>query len=214
MEPPSGRKSKSNSTFSASVNFSSSSYERSNINNLYNSQLLTQNTKTSSISYSRSFPDIGLTLSGTTNIAQVMSDSSVSVTLPDLNITLSTLFPFKRKHTAGDERWYEKISIKYTGRFTNSIRTNDKHLFKAGISAWKHDMTHNIPVSATFTLFNYLQISPSVNYTERWYTRKVNKTYNPEKRRLEATANDSINDLQGLRLFGKYQPQHPFIWYV
>ena len=80
-----------NSTFSASVNFSSSSYERSNINNLYNSQLLTQNTKTSSISYSRSFPDIGLTLSGTTNIAQVMSDSSISVTLPDLNITLSSL---------------------------------------------------------------------------------------------------------------------------
>lgn len=206
-----------NSTFSASVNFSSSSYERSNINNLYNSQLLTQNTKTSSISYSRSFPDIGLTLSGTTNIAQVMSDSSVSVTLPDLNITLSTLFPFKRKHTAGDERWYEKISIKYTGRFTNSIRTNDKHLFKAGISAWKHDMTHNIPVSATFTLFNYLQISPSVNYTERWYTRKVNKTYNPEKRRLEATANDSINGFYRVydysasislntRLYGMYKP--------
>ena len=107
-----------NSTFSASVNFSTSSYERSNINNLYNSQLLTQNTKTSSISYSRSFPDIGLTLSGTTNIAQTMRDSSIAVTLPDLNITLSRLFPFKRKKAAGAERWYEKISVSYTGRLT------------------------------------------------------------------------------------------------
>ncbi len=88
-----------NTTFSASVNFSTSSYERSNINNLYNSQLLTQNTKTSSISYSRSFPDIGLTLSGTTNIAQTMRDSSIAVTLPDLNISLSRLFPVQTQES-------------------------------------------------------------------------------------------------------------------
>ena len=42
----------------------------------------------------------GLTLSGTTNIAQTMRDSSIAVTLPDLNITLSRLFPFKRKKAA------------------------------------------------------------------------------------------------------------------
>lgn len=90
-----------NATFSASVNFSTSSYERTNIGNLYNSQLLTQNTKTSSISYSRTFPDIGLTLSGTTNISQTMKDSSVAITLPDLNITLTRRFPFKRKKQSG-----------------------------------------------------------------------------------------------------------------
>ena len=182
-----------NSTFSASVNFSTSSYERSNINNLYNSQLLTQNTKTSSISYSRSFPDIGLTLSGTTNIAQTMRDSSIAVTLPDLNITLSRLFPFKRKKAAGAERWYEKISISYTGRLTNSIRTKDDRLFKTGISGWENAMNHNIPISATFTLFKYLQVNPSVNYTERWYTRKINQTYNEETGRLEQNLNDTIN---------------------
>ena len=182
-----------NSTFSASVNFSTSSYERSNINNLYNSQLLTQNTKTSSISYSRSFPDIGLTLSGTTNIAQTMRDSSIAVTLPDLNITLSRLFPFKRKKAAGAERWYEKISVSYTGRLTNSIRTKDDRLFKTGISGWENAMNHNIPVSATFTLFKYLQVNPSVNYTERWYTRKINQTYNEETGRLEQNLNDTIN---------------------
>lgn len=182
-----------NSTFSASVNFSTSSYERSNIGNLYNSQLLTQNTKTSSVSYSRSFPDMGLTLSGTTNIAQTMRDSSIAVTLPDLNITLSRLFPFKRKKAAGAERWYEKISVAYTGRLTNSIRTHDDRLFKAGLSEWENAMNHNIPVSATFTLFKYLQVSPSVNYTERWYTRKVNREYNMETRRLDESLSDTIN---------------------
>ena len=206
-----------NSTFSASVNFSTSSYERSNINNLYNSQLLTQNTKTSSISYSRSFPDIGLTLSGTTNIAQTMRDSSIAVTLPDLNITLSRLFPFKRKKAAGAERWYEKICVSYTGRLTNSIRTKDDRLFKTGISGWENAMNHNIPVSATFTLFKYLQVNPSVNYTERWYTRKINQTYHEETGRLEQNLNDTINGFYRVsnysaslslstKLYGMYKP--------
>ena len=206
-----------NTTFSASVNFSTSSYERSNINNLYNSQLLTQNTKTSSISYSRSFPDIGLTLSGTTNIAQKMRDSSIAVTLPDLNITLSRLFPFKRKKAAGAERWYEKISIGYTGRLTNSIRTKDDHLFKAGLSSWENAMNHNIPISATFTLFKYLQVNPSVNYTERWYTRKINQHYNEDTHRLESLPGDSLNGFYRVsnysaslalstKLYGMYKP--------
>ncbi len=206
-----------NSTFSASVNFSTSSYERSNIGNLYNSQLLTQNTKTSSVSYSRSFPDMGLTLSGTTNIAQTMRDSSIAVTLPDLNITLSRLFPFKRKRAAGEERWYEKISVSYTGRLTNSIRTKDNLLFKTGISGWENAMNHNIPISATFTLFKYLQVSPSVNYTERWYTRKMDKTYNRETGRLDENLNDTINGFyrvsnysasisMSTKLYGMYKP--------
>ena len=206
-----------NSTFSASVNFSTSSYERSNINNLYNSQLLTQNTKTSSISYSRSFPDIGLTLSGTTNIAQTMRDSSIAVTLPDLNISLSRLYPFKRKKAAGAERWYEKISLSYTGRLTNSIRTKDDRLFKAGLSEWENAMNHNIPISATFTLFKYLQVNPSVNYTERWYTRKINQQYNEDTHKLEALPGDSLNGFYRVsnysaslslstKLYGMYKP--------
>ncbi|MCE9106695.1 putative LPS assembly protein LptD [Bacteroides pyogenes] len=206
-----------NTTFSASVNFSTSSYERSNIGNLYNAQAMTQNTKTSSISYSRSFPDIGLTLSGTSNIAQTMRDSSIAVTLPDLNITLNRLFPFKRKKAAGAERWYEKISVSYSGRFTNSIRTKDDRLFKAGISDWEHSMNHNIPVSATFTLLKYIQLSPSVNYTERWYTRKVNQIYNPEKNALDPALKDTINGFyrvanysaslsMSTKLYGMYKP--------
>ncbi len=163
-----------NSTFSASVNFSSSSYERQNIGNLYNSQAMTQNTKTSSVSYSRSFPDQNLTISATGNIAQNMRDSSIAVTLPDLNISLSTIFPFKRKQVVGDERWYEKIQLRYTGRMKNSITTKDDQLFKKNlIRDWDNGMQHDIPISATFTLFKYFNLTPSVNYTERWYTRKV-----------------------------------------
>ena len=163
-----------NSTFSASVNFSTSSYERTNINNLYNSQLMSQGTKTSSVSYSRSFPDQNLTISSTFNIAQTLRDSSVAITLPDLNIALSRIYPFKRKKAVGDERWYEKISMSYTGRLTNSITTKDDKLFKSNlVNDWNNGMSHTIPVSATFTLFKYFNVTPSFNYTERWYTKKV-----------------------------------------
>jgi len=147
-----------NSSFSASVNFSSSSYERTNIGNMYNAQAMTQNTKTSSISYSRNFPDQKLSIAATGNIAQSMKDSSIAVTLPDLNITLSTIFPFKRKNAVGNEKWYEKISLRYSGRLSNSITTKDDLLFKSNlVKDWKNGMKHEIPISATFTFVQVLQ---------------------------------------------------------
>ena len=205
-----------NSTFSASVNFSTSSYESSNINNLYNSQAMTQNTKTSSVSYTRTFPDQHLSISATANIAQTMRDSSIAVTLPDLNISLSTIFPFKRKHQVGEERWYEKISLSYTGRMKNSINTKDNLLFKSNlIKDWENGMQHDIPISATFTLFNYFNITPSVNYTERWYTRKIKRGWDEQRNRevntdtvygfhrvYDYNASLSINT----KIYGMYKP--------
>lgn len=170
-----------NSTFSASVNFATSSYEKSNLNSYYDPNQYSQNTKTSSVSYSRNFPDQKLMISGTFNIAQTMKDSSLAITLPDLNIALSRIYPFKRKKAFGDERWYEKISLQYTGRLSNSIQTKDNLIFKSNIiKDWRNGMSHNIPVSATFSLFKYINISPSFTYNEKWYTQKVNQSYDPE----------------------------------
>jgi lipopolysaccharide assembly outer membrane protein LptD (OstA) len=209
-------KARPNQSFSASVNFSSSSYEKSNINNLYNSQALTQNTKTSSISYSRTFSDIGLTLSGTANIAQTMRDSSISMTLPDLNISLSRLYPFKRKKQVGAERWYEKISLQYTGRFTNSIKTKDDQLFKSNlIKDWENAMQHTIPVSATFQVLKYFNFTPTFNYTERWYTRRYDAVYDEEKKSwvqndtvygFNRVANYNFSMSLNTKLYGMYKP--------
>jgi lipopolysaccharide assembly outer membrane protein LptD (OstA) len=209
-------KARPNQSFSASVNFSSSSYEKSNINNLYNSQALTQNTKTSSISYSRTFSDIGLTLSGTANIAQTMRDSSISMTLPDLNISLSRLYPFKRKKQVGAERWYEKISLQYTGRFTNSIKTKDDQLFKSNlIKDWENAMQHTIPVSATFQVLKYFNFTPTFNYTERWYTRRYDAVYDEEKKSwvqndtvygFHRVANYNFSMSLNTKLYGMYKP--------
>ena len=122
-----------NSTFSANVNFATSSYDRRNLSSLYNPAQFSNNTKTSSVSYSRTFPSIGLNISSTFNVTQNTRDSSLSVTLPDMNISLNRIYPFKRKKAAGEERWYEKISFQYTGRMTNSINTKDNLIMKQGL---------------------------------------------------------------------------------
>lgn len=167
-----------NSNFSASVNFATASYERSNLSSLYNPVLNSQSMRTSSVSYSYTFPNIGLSLSTTMNVAQNMQDSTLSLTLPNLSVSLSKKYPFKRKKRAGDERWYEKISLSYSGQMSNSISTKEDKVLKSNlVKDWRNGFKHNIPVSATFQLFGFLNITPSFNYTERWYFKKINQEW-------------------------------------
>ncbi len=173
-------------TFSASVNFATSSYERNNLTSMYNPESYTQSNRTSSISYSKSFNSIGLTLSGTFNLAQNMRDSSLSVTLPTLNISLARFNPFKRKKQVGKERWYEKISMSYTGTLTNSINCKENEIMHMNlIKDWRNGMRHQVPVSASFTILNYINVTPSFNFTDRMYTDKIKRTWNPETGRTE-----------------------------
>ena len=166
------------SSLAASVNFASSSYERNNMGSLYNPQTLTQSTRTSSVSWSTTFSSIGLSLSSTANLNQNMRDSSIALTLPDLNINISRFYPFKRAHAAGAERWYEKISVSYTGQISNSINTKEDRLFRSNlIKDWRNGMQHRIPVSGSFTLFNYINVTPSFNFTDRMYTNKVTRSW-------------------------------------
>ena len=167
------------SSLAASVNFATSSYERNNLNSLYNPQTLSQTTRTSSVSWGTNFSSIGLSLSATANLNQNMSDSSIALTLPDLNISLSRFYPFKRRHAVGAERWYEKIAVSYTGQISNSINTKEDRLFHSNlIKNWRNGMQHRIPISGSFTLFNYINVNPSFNFTDRMYTNKVTRSWN------------------------------------
>lgn len=169
------------SSLSASVNFASTSYERNNLTSMYNPQSYTQSLRTSSVNWSTTFSSIGMTLSGSANLSQNRIDSTVSLTLPDLNISVSRFYPFKRKHMAGKERWYEKISMSYTGQLSNSIDTKEEMLFKSNlIKDWRNAFQHNIPINANFTLFNYININPSFNFTDRMYSNKVMKSWDEQ----------------------------------
>ena len=170
------------SSLSASVNFATSSYERNNLTSMYNPQSLTQSTRTSSVSWTTTFSSLGMTISGTTNLNQNMRDSTIALTLPDLNISVSRFYPFKRKRMVGKERWYEKISLSYTGSLRNSIDTKEDLLMKSNlVKDWRNGMQHSIPINGNFTLFNYININPSVNFTDRMYTNKVMQSWDAER---------------------------------
>ena len=166
------------STLSASVNFATSSYERNNLTSMYNPQTMTQSTRTSSVSYSTSFSSIGMSLSTTMNLNQNMRDSTIAMTMPDLNISISRFYPFKRKHMVGKQRWYEKIAMSYTGHFSNSISTKEDKLMHSNlIKDWRNGMQHSIPVSASFTVLNYINLTASFNFTDRTYTNKIMRSW-------------------------------------
>lgn len=180
------------SSLSASVNFATSSYERNNLTSMYNPQAMTQSTRTSSVSWSTTFSSIGMSLSSTFNLNQNMRDSTIALTLPDLNISISRVYPFKRRHAVGKERWYEKISMSYTGQLSNSISTKEDRLMHSSLTRdWRNGMQHSIPISGNFTLFGYLNINPSLTFTDRMYTQKQELSWD------EATQTVKRDTLQG-----------------
>ena len=170
------------SSFSASVNFATSGYNRSDINAYYNGQLNSENTKSSSVSYTQRFPNapVSLTMSGLIN--QRTKDSTITLTLPDLALNVSRIYPFKRKKAIGKEKWYEKISLQYTLNTKLSITTKESKLLHSNfLRDWQTGVKHNIPISASWTLFKYLTLTPSITYTERWYFQRQNRTYDEEQ---------------------------------
>ena len=204
-----------NQNFSASVNYATTNYERSNLTSMYNPALNSQSIRTSSVSYSRSFPDQKLNLSSSFNISQNMRDSTLSLTLPSLNISMSRIYPFKKKKAMGEEKWYEKISFTYTGAISNSITAKEGEIFQKNIlTDWRNGVKHSIPVSATFTAFKYINVTPSFNYTERWYSYKVDRSWDEERMRerqdtvygFNRVYNYNLAVSANAKLYGFYKP--------
>jgi lipopolysaccharide assembly outer membrane protein LptD (OstA) len=168
-----------NLNFSASVNFTTSGYSRNDLNSYYNSAF-TENTKSSTINATWRPAGTKWTVSGNMNLSQRTQDSTLTVGFPSITASYSQFFPFKRKNGVGKERWYEKIKMSYSGQFNNSLTAKQNVFFKKSlIKDWSNGMRHSIPISATFTAFKYFNVTPSVNLTDRMYTTKVKRMWDP-----------------------------------
>jgi len=180
--------------FSASVNFSTSSFDRNNVGSIIRPMDLAQNTKRSSISYSRNWPSTPFNMSSNFLISQQTRDSTISVTLPDLTLTMNRIYPFKSKDKIGSkDRWYELISFSYSGNAQNSITTKENKLLDSNLGRdWKNGIKHSIPVSMNLKFFKYFTASPSVNYNERWYFKSIYKKYSPDNKPAVTSA-DFVN---------------------
>ena len=166
------------STFSANVNFSTSGYNQNSINNYYKPEINSANTTQSSINYTQRFPDSPWSIGINASITQRTKDSTLSVTAPSLTVNMSSIYPFKRKNPVGKERWYEKIKMSYNGAFTNTITCKESYFFHSNFAKdWQNRITHNMPISANFTLFKYLTVSPQINLRDKMYFQRVDQSW-------------------------------------
>lgn len=168
-----------NLTFSASVNFATSGYSRNDLNSYYNSSF-TENTKSSTVNLTYRFPNSKWSLSTTANISQRTADSTLTVSFPNVTLTLSQIAPFKRKRAVGSEKWYEKIKISYSGYLQNSLTSKQDEFFKKSlVKDWRNGMRHTMPVNATFNIFKYFNVTPNITLSDRMYTSKIRRAWDP-----------------------------------
>lgn len=173
------QKANPNLSFSASVNFTTTGYTRNDLQSYYNNSF-TENTKSSTVNLTYRPPRSKWSLSGTFNVAQRTQDSTLTVSFPNLNVTMAQHAPFKRKRMVGAEKWYEKIRLSYSGQFQNALTAKQDEFFKKSlIKDWRNAMKHSVPISATFSIFKYLNLSPSVTLNDRMYFQKVKREWDP-----------------------------------
>ena len=165
-------------SFTASVNFSSPSNSR------YNSRSVNealQNQISSSISYSHNWNG-KFNLSINALHSQNSRDSSYSFTLPNVTFSVTRFYPFKRKVRVGKERFYEKFSLGYSTTLQNKINFRASEFGQPGfLDKFQNGMTHNFQIGLpNFTLFKYINFTPSVSYGQNWFFRKTEKVQDPE----------------------------------
>lgn len=202
-------------TFSASVNFTSSSYNKNNTNAHYNPSVYGENNKSSSINYTYRFPESPFTLTTNVTLNQRQSDSTLSLKLPTFYLNMKRLYPFKKEVRAGKEKWYEKVYLNYSLNFDNYISTKQDKLFEQNlIKDWNNGIKNQASIGASYTALKYLIITPSFNYSEKWYFKKTEQDWNEAEQKVEQYVKNGfyrINDMSAslnfsTQLYGFFQP--------
>ena len=161
-------------TFSASVDFSTSGYSKEN--EFDNADRFLQNSKSSSVSYRKDFLNTPFSMSANARVSQNTRDSTVSLSLPSVNLTMRSIYPFKKENRVGKKKIWEDIKLSYSGQFDSRINTKEYLILSTPYADWKKGIRHNIPFTLpSFRLFNHINITPSISYNERWYFDYIEK---------------------------------------
>lgn len=159
-----------------------------NINQNFNNQLQ------SSINYSKSFKKGKYNLSSNARAAQNTQTRDITLTLPDVTFTMPSVQPFKPKSKPTADKWYEKISINYTGLFQNNIVTKDSLLLRPRTgdefrrfsdTTFRYGFRHSIPIQSSFSVFKFYTVSFGGDYNESWTFSTIRRTFNPVTKREE-----------------------------
>jgi hypothetical protein len=189
------------STFSASVNAGTSSY---NVNTAagatYDPRAISANTLASSISYSKTSGIFNLSVAA--NHSQETQSKQVTLTLPNINLSMNSINPFDSKNRVGEQKWYQKFNVGYNMAASNRISISEDLLFdKSSLNRFQNGVTHNVTTSLPFTLAKYFNFSISAPYTEQWHFQTFRQTALKRLNRTDSIAYDTI---PGFKRSGEY----------
>ncbi|MFA6923555.1 MAG: putative LPS assembly protein LptD [Bacteroidales bacterium] len=166
-------KARPSSRFSANVQMGSVKYNRLNS---YNPTNYLSNNYMSNVSYNKSWKFGNLSLGFSHR--QTLQDTSIFISFPELAFNANRFYPFKNKSRVGAARWYQSIGASYILNSRSELNTKDTLLFKPGIfSKIQSGIKHSIPISTSFKIFKYFNLTPTFNYNERWYFKTIRKRW-------------------------------------
>ncbi len=170
-------KSNPSQTVSASVNFSTSGYDR---NNSYSAQKYLTNSKSSSVSFTKKWDNSPFSMSMNLRHSQNSTDSTISLSLPEMTLTMNRIYPFRKANSYGTQHFWDKIGISYSGDYrymANNVKENK--VFDA--DSWESGAQHNTSLELpSFSLLKYFNFSPGINYSERWYSSYYTEDWVPD----------------------------------
>ncbi|MCX6251874.1 MAG: putative LPS assembly protein LptD [Bacteroidetes bacterium] len=178
--------------FSANVNIQSQKYYTNNL--VQNAENYLTNTFQSNITYTTSFANM-VQMNLNINHTQNTQTKDITITFPELALSVNQIYPFRRKVTLGKLRWYENISIKYNLYAKNTYQTKDTLLFKNGWEKHlKNGLQHTIPISTTIKVLKNLNWTNSVNFNDRMYLQTIRKRFVPSsKADVDSLVIDTVN---------------------
>ncbi len=175
-------------SFSASVDLGTNSYYS---NNSYDPNQILRNQYQSNVSYSKTWTRSSLTMSALHN--QNTANKQQNLSLPSLNFRINQINPFQRATSIGSH-WYDKITTSYTLDLLNKSTFYDStfSLTNLSLKNFQTGARHSIPVSASYTVLKYIQMSFSVNYNEYWLTDKTYYQYNNTDKKIDTNQSNGF----------------------
>lgn len=183
-------KARPGTSFNASVNAGTSSF---NANNTYDAEQILNNQYQSNITYTKAWANKPYTLSAGARHSQEAATGRVDVSLPEVSFFIAQFNPFQGKNGTGT-KWYEKITTSYTMTLQNQLTFTDS-LFsfdKLKFSDFNNGVKHTIPISASYNVLRFVNVTMGANYNEYWLTKQTFQAWDYTGDTIARTVNNGF----------------------
>ena len=191
-----------NSRFSASVNLGSSQYFTNSFNQV-NVQNTQNNNLSSSITYSKTFPEypsVNVNLTASHN--QNTRSQEINLTLPTLQASMERIFPFAKRDGI-KKGLIKNFNFQYNMRAENRIRTNDEDFLTGRMfEDSRIGARHTLPVSTNFKVAKYFSITVGGNYEDVWTFEAFERGLDPDN--PESNREIVLDTISGFDRYNQY----------